>query len=174
MQEPRSLFILSSMIIGHLALASVAKQTLFRKENGLLLVVSSIMPDLLDKPASMFLGLPGRGAGHSLIVLAISVAAVWFACTRLRLGSNFLLPAVVMWLCHIAGDFVQPEVLFWPFLGHLSPGPHFDFAEKIHEFYFVQMYPEQFWLEIAIVFAALGLWVFKSGFPRLLPADRND
>ncbi len=154
------------MILGHFALASVAKQTCFQKENWILLFAASIAPDLMDKPANLLFGLPGRGIGHSLIVLMIVAIIIRVAYAMLKLNSDFLFAAVLMWLSHLAGDFVRPDVLFWPFHGSLAPGSHFDFAEKLYDFYFLRIHPEQFWLEIACIITALGLWAFRFGLPK--------
>lgn len=159
------------MILGHFALASVAKQTCFQKENWILLFAASIAPDLMDKPASLLLGLPGRGMGHSLFVLIIVAVITRAVYSRLKLSSDFLFAAVVMWLSHLAGDFVQPDVLFWPFLGSLESGSHFDFSEKLYDFYILRMHPEQFWLEIACIIATLGVWAFRSGLPKFTYAS---
>ncbi|MBI5248879.1 MAG: metal-dependent hydrolase [Desulfomonile tiedjei] len=159
------------MILGHFALASLAKQSCFHKDNWILLVVASIMPDLMDKPANIFLGLPGRGVGHSLIVLVAVAVFAWLLCSRLKINTDFLFPGVVMWLSHLAGDFVKPEVFFWPFLGQLEPSPRFDFWQKLYQFYIARVYPEQFWLEAFCVAAALSLWAFRSGIPRLVVAS---
>ena len=56
------------MIIGHLAVVGIAKLTFFEIENLAVLAVASFGPDILDKPANILLGMPGRGMSHSLVV----------------------------------------------------------------------------------------------------------
>jgi membrane-bound metal-dependent hydrolase YbcI (DUF457 family) len=155
------------MIFGHFALASLAKQTVFQRQNSLLLMFAAVMPDLLDKPANLLLGLPGRGIGHSLVMLLILVALTWIVCSRLKLNSDFILPGTVMWLSHLAGDFIAPKVFFWPFLGDLDPPQSFQLWEKIRNFYLAGIAPEQLWLEALCISAALALWFYKSVIPRL-------
>ncbi len=136
------------MILGHFAVPSIAKQTFLQNEHWGLLLVASLMPDLLDKPASIFFGLPGRGMGHSLVLLAAVAGLAYLLTVGFKRNTNFLLPGIAMWLSHLGGDLVKPEVLFWPFLGRPEPTPPFDFWEKIYQFYVLRLHPEQFWLEV--------------------------
>lgn len=158
------------MILGHFAVPSIAKQTCFQHEQWVLLLAASLMPDLLDKPASIFLGLPGRGMGHSLALLVVVAAFAYALSVGLKRNTDFVFPGVVMWLSHLAGDLVKPEVLFWPFLGPPEPTPPFHFWDKIYQFYVMRLHPEQFWLEAFCLATALSLWVFRSLVPRLSPA----
>ena len=155
------------MILGHFAAASIAKQTCFQGENWAFLAVASLLPDLLDKPANILLGLPGRGVGHSLVVLTAVTLLAWLLSPKLKSNRNLLVAGTVMWVSHLAGDFVQLGVLLWPFLGPLEPTPPFDFWEKVHQFDVVRASPEQFWLEVSCVTAALGLWLVRSFMPGL-------
>jgi tRNA (adenine37-N6)-methyltransferase len=157
------------MILGHFAVPSIAKQTYFQNEHWGLLLLASLMPDLLDKPASIFFGLPGRGMGHSLVLLVVVAAFAYVLPAGLKRNTDFVLPGVVMWLSHLAGDLVKPEILFWPFLGAPEPTPPFHFWEKIHQFYVIRLHPEQFWLEAFCLAIALSLWVFRSLVPKLSP-----
>jgi hypothetical protein len=56
------------MIGGHLAFAVIAKRPFFQAESFPLLIFASYAPDLMNKTASMALGLPGRNYGHSLVL----------------------------------------------------------------------------------------------------------
>jgi tRNA (adenine37-N6)-methyltransferase len=161
--------ILGPMILGHFAVPGIAKQTCFQKEHWALLLLASLMPDLLDKPASIFFGLPGRGMGHSLVLLVVLASFAYVLQWRFRRNTGLLFPGVVMWLSHLVGDLAKPEVLFWPFLGPPAPPPPFDFWEKIYQFYVLRLHPEQFWLEVACLATALSLWVLKVVAPRLPP-----
>jgi membrane-bound metal-dependent hydrolase YbcI (DUF457 family) len=154
------------MILGHFAVASIAKQTYFHRETWAFLALASVFPDILDKPANILLGLPGRGAGHSLVVLTAVTLLVWILSPKLKSSPILLVAGTIMWVSHLAGDFVKLEVLLWPFLGPLEPTPPFDIWEKVHQFYVVRASPEQFWLEAICVTAALGLWAVRFFAPR--------
>jgi len=145
------------MILGHAALAVIAKQTYFSRENVLFLVAASLFPDILDKPMSLFFSLPGRGVGHSLAAFAAIAGIAWVLAPRLRLSAGILISGAVMWLTHLASDFTKPQVLFWPLLGSLEPSPRFDVWEKIYQFYVARIYPEQFWLDVACIAIAVSL-----------------
>jgi len=147
------------MILGHFALASIAKQTCFQRENLLFLAAASVFPDLLDKPASMLLGVPGRGVGHSLLILLAVTLLMWILSSKLKINPKLLFAGIVMWVSHLATDLVNLGVLFWPFLGPLEPAPPFDFWNKIYQFYIVHSSPEDLWLEVFCITAALGLWI---------------
>ncbi|MCX5861309.1 MAG: metal-dependent hydrolase [Deltaproteobacteria bacterium] len=156
------------MILGHFAFAGIAKQTFYQRHSLAFLVVVSYLPDLLDKPGSMFLGLSGRGVGHSLIVFGAVATLAWFLSLRSRIRSDLFLAAVAMWFSHLAGDFLEWGVLLWPFLA-VPPkyAPPFDFLVKIHEFYVIRLQPEQLWLEIFCVVAGLMLLALRHLPPRL-------
>src|SRR5208283_3584653 len=147
------------MILGHFALASIAKQTCFPRESLLFLAVASVFPDLIDKPASMLLGVPGRGVGHSLVILLAVTLLTWIFSSKLKISPKLLFAGVVMWVSHLTTDIVSLQVLLWPFLGPLEPAPPFDFWNKIYQFYIVHSSPEDLWLEVFCVTAALGLWI---------------
>jgi len=150
------------MIFGHLAVVGIAKQTYFQKDRWVFLAVVAFGPDILDKTASIFLGLPRRGIGHSLILFLAVASAGWLFSSILRRGRNLLVPGAVMWFSHLAGDFPEWPLLFWPFLGLPEPSAHFDFWEKFYQYYVVRLWPEQFWLEIFCIVLALGLMVARS------------
>ena len=147
------------MILGHFALASVAKQTYFQRENLLFLAGAAVFPDLLDKPASILLGVPGRGVGHSLLILLAVTLLAWIFSSKLKISPKLLFAGIVMWVSHLATDLVNLGVLLWPFLGPLEPTPPFDFWNKIYQFYIVHSSPAEFWLEVLCITAALGLWI---------------
>lgn len=151
-----------AMILGHLAIAGIAKQTLCRKRNLAFLTVAAFLPDLVDKPASMFLGLPGRGIAHTLIVFVSVGVAVWLVGPRLGFSRPVVGSGMTMWLTHLVGDFLEWRILLWPLLGPLEPTPRFAFLEKLYQFYVLRTWPEQFWLEVACIAVALCLLFVHS------------
>jgi hypothetical protein len=155
------------MILGHVALAGVAKQTCSVRESFLFLTAAALSPDFLDKPLSMFFSLPGRGAGHSLTVFAAVAATAWVLAPRLKVARSAVISGMALWLTHLAGDLVAWKVLFWPFLGPLDPTTQFHFWEKVYQFYVARLYPEQFWLDVGCVFAAVCLQAFVWAKSRL-------
>ncbi len=153
------------MIIGHLAIAGIAKQTWFERENILFLSVAAFGPDLIDKPANMLFGLPGRGMSHSLTFFFAVIAIAFLLKTWLKFSPRTLVAGIVMWGTHLVGDFLELQVLFWPFGGQLEPASKFHIVEKLWQFYIDRLYFTQFWLEIACVttfFVLLLLRLFIS------------
>lgn len=176
------------MILGHLAIAVVGKQTVFQRTNLGFLAVAALLPDILDKPANFLLGLPGRGAGHTLIVFAAATCLAWLLSPSLRRNPYLLLSGMVMWGAHLAGDFVQWRLLLWPFSGALEPTPPASLAASIHslptaaqlttnlwvaswdrlyQFYVLRSIPDEFWLDLLCITIALGLVAARSFVPRL-------
>ena len=136
------------MILGHFAIAGIAKSTRFHGESLFFLTLASLGPDLVDKSGYMFFGMPGRGISHSLIFFAGVTSICWIIWRLFKLKPDTLTAGVLMWGSHLIGDFVQLQVLFWPFLGPLEHGQKFYVTEKVRLFYIDQLYPDQFWLEM--------------------------
>lgn len=149
------------MILGHLAIAGIAKRTRFHEESLLFLTLASLGPDLLDKPANILLGMPGRGMSHSLVFFATVISICLILWKRFNFKPDTLVAGVVMWASHLMGDFVQPEVLFWPFLGPLEPGSKFHVIDKLYLFYIDRLYPDQFWLEAICIVTFFGILVAR-------------
>ncbi len=145
------------MIIGHLAIAGIAKQTWFERENLLFLSVAAFGPDLIDKPANILFGLPGRGISHSLIFFFAVIAIACLLRTWLKFSSRTLVAGILLWGTHLVGDFLELQVLFWPFGGHWEPSSKFHIVEKLWQFYVDRLYFAQFWMEIACVTALFAL-----------------
>ena len=145
--------ILLPMILGHFAIAGIAKSTRFHRESLLFLTLASLGPDLFDKPANMLFGMPGRGMSHSLIFFAGVIVIFWLIWRWFKLNPKALSAGILLWGSHLVGDFVESQVLLWPFLGPLEPGPKFQMAEKLRLFYVNRSYPDQFWLEMFCITA---------------------
>jgi hypothetical protein len=76
---------------------------------------------------------------------------------------RLLCAAIILWVSHLAGDFLQWRVLLWPFWGSLEPGPKFHFAEKLTSYYVEFRYPYQLWFEIICITVLLCI-VFSKFF----------
>ncbi|MCX5874120.1 MAG: hypothetical protein NTY51_12935 [Deltaproteobacteria bacterium] len=70
----------------------------------------------------------------SLSVFAIAIAIAWVVLAALEQVSRLLVASMVMWGSHLLGDFLQSQVLLWPFLGPLETGPKFYLGEKLRFF----------------------------------------
>lgn len=126
--------------LGHLGLtlALVAwplKRPLPMRVDYRVLLAGALLPDLIDKPLSLVLGVGGRAMAHTLLfVLGLILlfllllrtqatsprrSAIWTAIfLALAIGSSTHLILDRMWM--------QPEILFWPFLGLAFPLDPFD------------------------------------------------
>ena len=144
------------MIVGHLALAYIGKRTFFQTENYYLLVAASYGPDIVDKTASVLFGFPGRNLGHSLALLLVLLAAAWVVSAALGCRKHWITACAVMWLAHLAGDFVRPVILLWPLQGSFTGEP-FAFPGVFYRMYVELLWPAQLALEICLVFIALCL-----------------
>ncbi len=143
------------MIFGHLALVGIAKLTAFRQENLTLMILASFGPDLLDKPANIFLGLPGRGVSHSLLafgVMAVIAGIYWLKVNR---DTRLFGATTLLWGSHLVGDFVEPNVLFWPLAGPLYAKSKFHFSEKFFAFYLDFQHPYQLAFEMISIMAII-------------------
>jgi membrane-bound metal-dependent hydrolase YbcI (DUF457 family) len=147
------------MIIGHLALAGIAKRR-FMTENFIFLVIASYGPDLIDKTASMISSLPSRGFGHSLLCFIIVAGVAWFFCQKFRISKVVFYTCVVLWLSHLATDLVEPEILFWPLLGPLPLSQPWTLAEKLSNFYIYHLDLAQFIIDITSILIASVLWLY--------------
>jgi membrane-bound metal-dependent hydrolase YbcI (DUF457 family) len=155
------------MLLGHIAVASIANQTVFQQRSFVFLVVCSFIPDIIDKPAQLLFGLPGRGIGHSLVVFLCGALLLLIVSRGFKLPRGLILAGICMWFAHLAGDFLEWHVLLWPFYKvPIEPYPRFDLAEKLYQFYIARMWPEQFWLEMICITVALLLLVLKSQYVR--------
>jgi hypothetical protein len=142
------------MIVGHLALAALAKRTFFKAERLPVLIFASYGPDLVDKTGSLLFGYPGRHVGHSLVLFLAVLAVAWTMSHVLRFRQDAVLATALMWVAHLAGDFVLPTVLLWPFLGPIAGEP-FDASGALHRMYVELRWPGQLFLEICLVTLAL-------------------
>ncbi|MGB9618532.1 MAG: metal-dependent hydrolase [Desulfomonilaceae bacterium] len=152
-----------AMLLGHIAVATIAKQTIFHQRSFFFLLGASVMPDLIDKPAQIFFDLPGRGVGHSLVVFVAAACLALMVSSRLKLPKGLVTAGLCLWFSHLAGDFLEWHILLWPFYkAPVEPYPRFDLLEKLYQFYVARMWPEQFWLEMICIAAAALIFAIKS------------
>ncbi len=151
------------MTFGHLALASIGRDTLFKDINFYFLAMAAFGPDLADKPMRLFFGLNGRGLGHTLIVYLVVLTVGWLLCRRKIISSKMFLAGAILWLSHLAADFLDSRIFFWPFLGPLPLEEKFGFWEMIY--YWLHFYNKwrwanlQFCLEFTCIVLAVVLWM---------------
>jgi membrane-bound metal-dependent hydrolase YbcI (DUF457 family) len=158
------------MILGHVAVAAIAKQTFFAERNISFLLVASFAPDIIDKTGYMLLGLPGRGMGHSLFVFVLAAITVLIVASRFRLPRGLVSAGLSMWFVHLVGDFPQMSVFLWPlYPAAPEPYPKFDLFQKLHQFYVARMWPEQFWLEMVCIAVAVAILTVRAQSVKTVP-----
>jgi hypothetical protein len=146
------------MILGHLAVAGIAKRR-FLEANFLFLVLASYGPDLIDKPAWLALNAASKSLGHSLLVLALIAAPAWCFRKQLHLNKQLFQVGVALWLSHLATDLVELKVLLWPFLGPSPEHPYFTFMERLRNYYLHHQSAVQLSIEISFIIIALVWWI---------------
>ena len=154
------------MILGHFAIASIAKRK-FLAENFIFLLAASYGPDLVDKTLNLACGVSSRGVGHSLLMLALLTTAVWLFCQRFRINKQLFYMGVFLWLSHLITDLVELKIFLWPFLGPLPDDPTYSLIETLRNYYFIHKHPVQFSLEISLIIIAMTLWIYYALRSRL-------
>ena len=138
------------MIIGHLT-ATYALSAPLGKRYPVLnnigpLILGAYLPDLLDKPLNILLGLPGRGFGHSAILLAL----VFYLLIRaLPARRRLLIPLAAGAFLHLAQDLALPETVLWPLMGSWHQAETITLANNVWGYYFNFDHPGQLALEVA-------------------------
>jgi membrane-bound metal-dependent hydrolase YbcI (DUF457 family) len=154
------------MILGHLAIASIAKRK-FLAENFIFLCVASYGPDLIDKPLSLAFVVAGRGVGHSLLMFALVTAAAWLFCQRFGANKQLIYIGAVLWLSHLTADLVDLKTFLWPFLGPLPIPPSYSLMESLKNYYILRHHPIQLSVEILLIIIAMIWWMPYSLRSRL-------
>ncbi len=158
------------MILGHIAVAAIAKETFFAERNFSFLLLASFIPDIIDKTGYMLLGLPGRGIGHSLLVFVFGAVTVLIVAPRFRLPKGLVSAGLLMWFVHLLGDFPRMSVFLWPlYPAAPEPYPQFDLFQKLHQFYVARLWPEQFWLEMFCIAVAVAIFTVRSQSLKTVP-----
>ena len=137
------------MIIGHLTTTYALAAPLGRRfpvlRNIPPLLVGAYLPDLIDKPLNLIFGLPGRGMGHSVILMAV---AFYLLIRILPSRRNLLIPLAVGAFLHLALDLASPVVLLWPLLGNWEQYGTFEPTGNLSRYYLHFNYPGQLALEV--------------------------
>lgn len=154
------------MILGHLAIAGIAKRK-FSAENFLFLLAASFGPDLIDKSSALAFGAATRSMGHSLLMFALLTAAAWLFCQRFNLNQQLAGIGAILWLSHLTTDLLDLQTFFWPFLGPLPVGPQYTLMERLQNYYLLRLQPVQLSLEISLIIIAVILWAPASLRSRL-------
>ncbi len=149
------------MTFGHLALASIAHDTLFKKTSLLFLTLAALGPDLTDKPLCLLFGCNSRGFGHTLLFFLILLCIGMVLVRRGKLSRTLLMAGALLWLSHLAADFLTGTYLFWPLMGPFPQMPPLSFWDKVEQW--AQFYQRWNWqslqtfLEIGAILTALIL-----------------
>ena len=154
------------MILGHLAIAGIAKRK-FLAENFIFLFAASFGPDLVDKPLYVAFNAPGRGVGHSLVMFVVVTVIAWLFCQQFKLHKQLVYVGTVLWLSHLAADLVDLRIFFWPFLGPFPVLPSATLMERLSSYYLLHNYPVQLSVEISLIIIALLLWMPNSVWSRV-------
>jgi len=154
------------MILGHLAIASIARRK-FLAENFIFLCVASFGPDLIDKPLNLAFLVPARWVGHSLLMFALVTAAAWLFCQRFGANKQLIYIGAVLWLSHLTADLVDLRIFLWPFLGPLPVLPSYSLMESLQNYYILRHHPVQLSLEILLIMIAMIWWIPYSLWSRL-------
>ena len=149
------------MILGHLAIASIARQK-FLAENFIFLLAASFGPDLVDKSLGLAFDSASRSVGHSLLMFALLAAAAWLFCQRFNLNKQLVGIGAVLWLSHLTADFLDLKIFFWPFLGPLPDSAPYTLMERLRDYYLLRHNPVQLSLEISLIIIAVILWAPSS------------
>ena len=148
------------MIIGHLTTTYALAGPLGRRFPALRnippLLVGAYLPDLIDKPIYFLTGFPGRGLGHSAILLTI---AFYLLIRGLPSRRGLLIPLAAGAFLHLAQDLASPRVFLWPFLGGWENPGSMPLIEIFKRYYLQFKYPGQLALEvISYPFCAYALF----------------
>ena len=138
------------MILGHLTATYALSAPLGRRYPVLTtvgpLLFGAYLPDILDKPLNILLGLPGRGLGHSAVLLALVFYLLIRAVPARR---RLLIPLAVGAFLHLAQDLTQPATLLWPLMGSWHQSESITLLDNVWGYYFHFDHPGQLALEIA-------------------------
>jgi len=156
------------MVLGHLTVTSAGRRLVQQRVPRVFiplgpLLLGAYLPDLVDKPLNIILGLPGRAFGHSLVVESVAFTLAALALPGWR---RVIAPVGLGVAIHLVEDWVDPVTLLAPFLGPIPPAPPWSFVDSFLHFY--SGGGPLVWLEVA----AASYWVAVAA--RHLTAARSD
>jgi membrane-bound metal-dependent hydrolase YbcI (DUF457 family) len=125
------------MVLGHLTVTSAGRRLLQQRVPRVFiplgpLLLGAYLPDLVDKPLNLILGLPGRAFGHSLVVEAVAFTLAALVFPRWR---TVLAPLALGVAIHLLEDWVNPVILLAPLLGPIPAAPPWSFVDSFLHFY---------------------------------------
>jgi len=125
------------MIVGHAALAFLARKTAFPSVSFPLLLAAAYGPDLIDKTGMRLFGTPSKDVGHTLLVFGALTAALllWHAARPSRARWLVLSAVALLWLSHLLLDLTGATVLCWPLLGPFPATEPYDLGDGFLSFY---------------------------------------
>lgn len=125
------------MIIGHAALAVLARKTAFPGVPFPLLLAAAFGPDLIDKTGMRLFGTPSKDVGHTLLVFGALTAALllWHAAKPSKARWLALSAVALLWLSHLLLDLTGAGILCWPFLGPFPATDPYDLGDGFLSFY---------------------------------------
>jgi len=154
------------MIIGHLTTTYALAGPLGRRfpalNNVPPLLLGAYLPDLVDKPLYLLTGIPGRGPGHSAVLLAVAFYMLIRALPSLR---HLLIPLAAGAFLHLAQDLASPVVFLWPFLGSWDNPSTISLFGTLQRYYLLFEHPAQLALEV------LSYPFFAYALVRRRPSD---
>jgi membrane-bound metal-dependent hydrolase YbcI (DUF457 family) len=146
------------MVLGHLTVTAAGQRLAAKRARFVVplapLLLGAYLPDLVDKPLKLALGLPGRAFGHSLVVEAAVFGLAALALPRSR---RILGPIALGVAIHLLEDWVEPVVLLAPLLGPLPPAAPWSLLDSFMHFY--SGGGPQVWLEVVAILYWLGVGV---------------
>ncbi|MEE9236673.1 MAG: metal-dependent hydrolase [Thermoplasmata archaeon] len=133
--------------IGHMGLTAALGEFLTRRRlisqqlDYRILLLGSMLPDVIDKPLGILLGIEGRNVAHSLLfsvsltlflVLPLVVQNIYPSRVARRLTNPLPILTIGLWT-HLLLDRIwqQPSIILWPFLGVGFEQATFDLFELI-------------------------------------------
>lgn len=110
--------------------------------NNVFLFAASYLPDIVDKTIAIVFSISGRGYFHSVTVMAVSYALAYKIISKVHPEfRQFVHLAALYYALHLIFDFLEPVVLFWPFLGQLPQSGHFSLLEHLYSYYILWKHP---------------------------------
>jgi membrane-bound metal-dependent hydrolase YbcI (DUF457 family) len=152
------------MIFGHLAVVGIAKLTGFQRESLAVMTLASFGPDILDKPANILFGMPGRGVSHSLVAFSIVIIIAGIYWLKVKWNPRLFAAVVTLWATHLAGDVLNPEILLWPLAGDLGARPRFHVADKLVAYYVKFLHPYQLGFEMTSIIGLFGIILYRLNY----------
>lgn len=151
------------MIAGHIACSYDFQRLLkLRPMNIVVLFAASYLPDFIDKTIAIIFGMSGRGYFHSLTVMLALYGLSYKIISKLRPDYKiFVHLGALYYFLHLMFDFLNLEILLWPFLGQTHTAGHFALLEHLNNYYVLWRHPDQLSSEI-IFFAILIIIKIKD------------